>query len=340
MKIGIAAPLSLAAVNGGVRTQVLQTAFYLEQLGQEVEFIHFDQTHFEYDLVHVFSASPETIGIARKVNEKGIKLVLSPVFYSNRSASFISTMLNVEKLISKLRGGLSSEFSLKAQICTWADKILPNTRQELELVQHGFGIESSKLAVIPNGVEKRFSEADATLFRETYNLTEFILFVGQAGAQRKNVRLLLDAAQNINEQVVIIGDFYDNAYSKECLKIAEKLDNVLLLPTQPHESELLSSAYAACSVFCLPSQFETPGIAAMEAALAGAKIVITGVGGTMEYFKEHAEYVLPNSINSLNKALNIALSKKNDLELKNHILEQFTWEKVAEKTLHVYRSLF
>jgi len=44
---------------------------------------------------------------------------------------------------------------------------------------------------------------------------------------------------------------------------------------------MLASAYAACDVFVLPSMFETPGIAALEAGLAGAKIVITKYGGTV-----------------------------------------------------------
>ena len=41
MKIGIAAPLSLASVNGGVRTQVLQTAHHLRLLNVDLEFIQF-----------------------------------------------------------------------------------------------------------------------------------------------------------------------------------------------------------------------------------------------------------------------------------------------------------
>ena len=67
MKIGIAAPLSLASVNGGVRTQVLQTAHHLRLLNVDLEFIQFNQEHFNYDLVHVFAASPETIGIAHQI---------------------------------------------------------------------------------------------------------------------------------------------------------------------------------------------------------------------------------------------------------------------------------
>jgi len=38
----------------------------------------------------------------------------------------------------------------------------------------------------------------------------------------------------------------------------------------PHDSEELQSAYAAAKVFVLPSNFETPGLTALEAGLAAA----------------------------------------------------------------------
>ena len=65
----------------------------------------------------------------------------------------------------------------------------------------------------------------------------------------------------------------------------------MLIGSLDNQSEMLASAYAASDTFVLPSQFETPGISALEAALAGAKIVITPYGGTKEYFKNMAEYV-------------------------------------------------
>ena len=39
-----------------------------------------------------------------------------------------------------------------------------------------------------------------------------------------------------------------------------------------HRDPLLALAYSACSVFALPSTLETPGLAALEAAAAGAPL--------------------------------------------------------------------
>jgi glycosyltransferase involved in cell wall biosynthesis len=111
------------------------------------------------------------------------------------------------------------------------------------------------------------------------------------------------------------------------------LDNI------SHESDLLASAYAACDVFVLPSLYETPGIAALEAALAGAKIVITGIGGTKEYFGQYAEYVEPTSVELIHHGITTALNKVSNNALREHVRREFLWERVAEKTVQVYRKV-
>ena len=338
MKVGFAAPLSMAAVNGGVRTQVLQTAHHLKLLGLEVDYIHFDQKQFDYDIVHVFSAGPETIGIAKQTVDAGIKLVISPVFYSTRTAATISAALKVEKKISGIGSGIRSDFGIKSEICNWADAILPNTESELGLVKDGLKVDAAKLKVIPNGVESRFQYANPDLFVSTYGIKDFVLFVGQAGAERKNVIQLLKASNQIDSNVVIIGNFYDNEYSKQCHEIANKSKNVLLIDSLDHDDALLESAYAASKVFCLPSKYETPGIAAMEAALSGSQIVITKHGGTKEYFGDFATYVNPNSVSEISDAVNSKLNSEDSSELKNLIIANNTWEIVALKTLEVYQT--
>ena len=70
-----------------------------------------------------------------------------------------------------------------------------------------------------------------------------------------------------------------------------------------HDDPLLASAYAAARVFALPSWFETPGLAALEAALAGCAVVITPFGSTREYFGELVEYARPGRPGEIDQAL-------------------------------------
>ncbi len=339
MKVGFIAPLEITAVNGGVRTQALQTANELSKLGVEIEFISPWQKSLDVDLVHIFVAGPSTIGILNRCSELGIKTVLSPVFFSNRSAKTISLSLGIEGLIAKLGSGIRSDFGIKSEACRHADVILPNTSAEAELIINGFDVNPSKVTVIPNGVETRFADSNPELFIETYGLKDFVLFVGQSGAPRKNLIKLLEAAPHINSNIVVIGSLYDDDYGTRCKTLAEKSDNITFIETLEHDSELLSSAYSACNTFVLPSFFETPGIAAMEAALSGANIAITNKGGTNDYFGELANYLDPKSSDSIAKAVNKSLQKKKSEELKNVLLDNFSWDIIAKKTLAVYKKL-
>lgn len=113
MKVGFIAPLSIAAVNGGVRTQAHQTAQHLENLGVEVEFISPWQTSLDVDLVHIFTASPETLGILKRCAGLGVKTALSPVFFSNKSAKELSLALKLEKQHQNLVQELAQNMGLR-----------------------------------------------------------------------------------------------------------------------------------------------------------------------------------------------------------------------------------
>jgi glycosyltransferase involved in cell wall biosynthesis len=124
-----------------------------------------------------------------------------------------------------------------------------------------------------------------------------------------------------------------------CLERAKRNSNLLIVDALSHDSMLLASAYSACSVFALPSQFETPGIAALEAALAGAKIVITPFGGTKEYFENDAVYVDPYSADAIATGIRTALHKQPTPELANRIKQEFIWKRVGEKTKQLYERV-
>jgi glycosyltransferase involved in cell wall biosynthesis len=123
------------------------------------------------------------------------------------------------------------------------------------------------------------------------------------------------------------------------LKEASLNKNILIIPGLENDSEMLASAYAACEVFALPSLFETPGIAALEAGLAGAKIVITPHGGTRDYFGLLAQYVDPSSVESIRMGIVSALSVNRTDTLQHHIKKEFLWSTAAEKTLAVYQRV-
>lgn len=149
---------------------------------------------------------------------------------------------------------------------------------------------------------------------------------------------LLKAYEDIEIPLVIIGHFnpLEYEYFLECKKVAKHNRNIHFIGYMSPNSEELLSAYAAAKVFVLPSGFETPGLSALEAGLAGCNLVITKGGSTTEYFKNYASYVNPASKEDIKKKILEAYERPKNNELKEHILNNYTWEKTAERTLDAY----
>lgn len=75
--------------------------------------------------------------------------------------------------------------------------------------------------------------------------------------------------------------------------------NIVFLGHIDHHDPLLASAYAAARVLAMPSLFESPGLVALDAAMAGTPVVATMFGNTRDYFLYHVEYVDPRSVQSI-----------------------------------------
>jgi glycosyltransferase involved in cell wall biosynthesis len=143
----------------------------------------------------------------------------------------------------------------------------------------------------------------------------------------------------MRQSLLFVGKVRDCDYLHECLKAGGEF--VRYVGYLGHEDPLLRSAYRACEVFVLPSLLETPGLAALEAAAQGAKIVITEVGAARDYFESYAEYVDPASEASVERAIRAQLARRPAAELPSHILDNFTWSHAAKTLIDAYeRVLF
>jgi glycosyltransferase involved in cell wall biosynthesis len=123
-------------------------------------------------------------------------------------------------------------------------------------------------------------------------------------------------------------------YAQECRRAGEGC--VTWLGRLDHDDPLLASAYAAARVFALPSWFETPGLAALEAALAGCAVVITPFGSTREYFGGLATYARPHRVDEIRRALRTCWDRGPDPWLAPRVATHYLWPNVAQITAEVY----
>jgi len=219
-----------------------------------------------------------------------------------------------------------------------ADILIPNSASEADQLQRFFRVPQEKIAIIMNAVDAAFSEAKPDLFFEKYGLRDFVLCVGRI-EPRKNQLGMIRALSGAPVSFVLIGDPVKRypAYYDACRRVAGK--NVRFLEGFPHDSEILRSAYAACDTFLLASWLETPGLAALEAGLAGAKIVITREGATREYFQDFAAYVNPSDSTDIREKVIAMRRQPKTATLRDHIRQNFLWEHTAKKTLETYHKL-
>ncbi len=283
--------------------------------------------------------SREGLELARRAKARGTPVVLSPICWFQPAA-----LWNLERTWARKIGSLSA-WSLRRlcrrlpgwrrELLVLCDRILPNSHAEAWQLSALFGVAPERIAVIPNGVLSTFREASPALFRERYGYGEFVLFVGRV-EPRKNTLGLIRAVRSLRLRLVILG-----AAPPECRAYLEQCraaggDAVLWLPPLDHEDPLLASAYAAARVLALPSWFETPGLVALEAALAGTAVVITPFGSTREYFGDRVVYARPDLSGQINSALARGWSEGPDPRLAGFVAAHYVWPRVAERTAEVY----
>ncbi|MFL9985159.1 glycosyltransferase [Paraburkholderia sediminicola] len=305
---------------GGGEIQLLAYRKHLPAHGVGVTlFDQWNPRFLEHDVVHFFSCVGGSVHFCNFVKQLGLPLVVSSSLWVTEETKHLYPI-----------GEIHHQFSL-------ADRVVANSDIECETLARIFDLPREKFATVLNGVEESFYEPVAPdLFRSEFKIHDrFVLNVGNI-EPRKNQLALIKAMKSFPElKLVLIGHQRDPEYAKACF--AEGGDQVIYASTLAHDSPILRSAYAACEAFVLPSTLETPGLAALEAHAAGARIAVTKVGSTEEYFAEHVAYLDPFDVENIAQSIRTALIKKRAGTLST--ARDLTWRAVLSPLKDLYDSL-
>jgi glycosyltransferase involved in cell wall biosynthesis len=126
-------------------------------------------------------------------------------------------------------------------------------------------------------------------------------------------------------------------YAAACRRAAG--ERVRFLGHCEHDDPLLASAYAACGCLVLASWYETPGLAALEAAMSGAPLVLPWRGCAGEYFGPHARYVDAGRLASIRDATLSALAAGRDPALAELVRRNYSWDAAARATAEGYSRI-
>ena len=337
------APSTAFQSPGGGENQLVQTGRYLEARGVAVRpFSPWVDRLDQARLLHLFGMSREGLQLARMARAKGIPVVLSPICWIEPRAMAALAPDRVGRLANRAKWHLKALVprapSWRRDLLRAADAILPNSEAEGEQLVRWFGADPRKIRPVPNGVEERFALADPDPFRRQYGPGEFVLYVGRI-EPRKNVLGLVEGVRPTGLPLVLIGDALPGCegYAARCRRAGAGF--LRWLPRVDHDDPMLESAYAAARVLALPSWFETPGLVALEAALAGTAVVITPHGCTREYFGDRVGYARPDARPEIGRAVAEAWQRGADPTLAGHVQAHYLWSEVARRTAEAYERV-
>jgi len=212
-----------------------------------------------------------------------------------------------------------------------------------------YDIPSSRVTVIHNGVDPRkYRPRDGSRAVSNFGIrTPFVLYVGRLSRQ-KGVFDLLDAMDHVREDttlVLVTGKPDTPAIEEELRRALSGVGHVVWIPEMLEDPDLVG-LYNEAAVFACPSIYEPFGIINLEAMACETPVVATRVGGIKEVVvdKETGFLVPPGESAKLGRAIarlveDRALAARMGKKGRQRVLQHFTWDRIAERTLKLYRSL-
>ncbi len=348
-------------VVGGDTIQMIQTAKYLRALGVKVDIsLSASPDTRGYDIIHLHNITRPhwTYLQLQKAQRQGRRVVVSPIYWNERELIY-HTLLHFARTDFLGLAIVSAEWlwkrtlprlhlvprqpralfnhGLQREILAGSDYILPNSAAEAALIMQTFEVDPSRVSVVHTGVEVLAPQVDYDAKLEA--VRDSVLMVARFD-HRKNQLSFIRALKGTRIRLVFIGSPVKTSqaslrYYETCVR--EAGSRAIFFPAMDHER--LAAAYGQCKVHAMPSLYETPGLASLEAAAHGANIVSTDRGSAQEYFGGLAWYCDPFDQASIRKAVLAAYNAPRDPALSHCVRSAFTWEKTATATLRSYTKV-
>lgn len=231
------------------------------------------------------------------------------------------------------------------------DHILADSQATKTDLTSMLNVPAEKIAVVHLAADPSFRvvpEVEAAQAAERYALEPgFLLFVGTL-EPRKNVpgllrayRILLDEKVTAEPLVLVGGKgwLYEEIFDQvEALELSKQVHFLHGVPDAD-----LPGLYGAASVVAIPSFYEGFGLPALEAMSCGTPVVVADRASLPEVVGDAGILVDPEDPDDIAKALTCVLTEE---PLRGRMQERglerassFSWKRVAQETLNVYRQV-
>ena len=251
-------------------------------------------------------------------------------------------------------GAVRRVYWTRLELLRHADRVLNVSHATARDAVQMLGLRQEKMVVTGGGVSPDFQPPTSrTAARDDVRRMrpaiegEYVLFTGGMD-YRKNVDGLLIAyaglAKELRDryQLVIVGRLgLDDPFGPFTEQAGELgiADRVVL--TGHVSDEELVLLYQGASLFVFPSRYEGFGLPVIEALACGAPAIVGRNSSLVELVDQEEALFDADDPSSMQSALARALS---DADLRERlqrpdVRERFTWSRIAELTVDVYRDL-
>lgn len=248
---------------------------------------------------------------------------LTPVVMTQRMAHYPIALLPYVRLFGK-------QLLSKASAITTL-----TTEAKNEMLRYALA-DQTKVAVIPNGVD---TDHFAPLKTKMKTKKFTIAFVGRL-AKEKGILTLLDACKNLpfEYQLLVVGD----GPLRSRIAVAKQTMPIQYIPFVAHAD--MPKRYASADVVVVPSLVEPFGFVTLEALASGIPVIGSDLGGMHDVItpdvgmkvKRHDAQTFRHAIITMHDQL-----QKRDFSIacRRHVLEHYSWEKIADRYLALYRKV-
>jgi len=228
----------------------------------------------------------------------------------------------------------------------------------IQVLQH-YIVDFEKLKVIYPGVETETFNPQKTAYDKQIHLNPNSVLAVARPVPAKGIDRIIDALALLKNKVdfnlYLGGDTLEKDKSTEELESEKRImelvkkykleKKVNFIGRIPHDT-LLPAYYRAADIFILASRYEPFGLTTLEAMASGTAPIVSSVAGSKEVIvdglngfivdthdrKKLAEYIL-------NLLQDRKLNKKIADNAAFTIKEHYSWDKIIEKFIELYKSL-
>ena len=324
MNIGLILPHVAFTYYAGIPVQGRFWKEGLEALGHQV-FLLNNWDKYDVDSMDYLIILGQGIFISDIVNSykryPNLKIVSAPIIDWHKSLFEFKMRC---KHLGWHKGGFIKPLHELYEMRNKIDFFLARSEFERNVIAKGLGVDPSRVHVVP--ISLRFKDCPKV---DNSAKENFCLHVSRLHDWGKNVAGLVKAAKKYEFKLKLVGTLHgdDRKWLDELIEGADNIEYLGRLS----DNDLIE-CYKKAKVFALPSFVEGVGMVALEAAIYGAEVVLTNIGGPKEYYDGRAVLVNPYDIDSIGKGVMEAFeNKKAQPELQKYILENYSLEACSRK---------